>query len=821
MRFLPAVIVSLALPALAPAADTAFYEKQILPLLKAHCLKCHGQNPKKLRGGLDLTSRKAALAGGDTGPAVDLKKPDGSLLLKAVNYKDGLEMPPSGKLPAEQIALLTKWVKAGLPWTPGGGAATQQRAAPTGPDRNYWAYQPVKRPAVPAVKNAAWVKTPIDAFILAKLEAKGLQPVAPADRAALCRRVYYDLTGLPPTPDEIDAFVKDSSPGAYERLIDKLLASPHYGEKWGRHWLDVVRFAESNGYERDGPKPYAWRYRDYVIKSFNADKPYDRFIKEQLAGDEIDRDDPDAVIATGYYRLGLWDDEPADPQQALFDGFDDLVTVTGQGFLGMTLNCCRCHDHKGDFFPQADYYKMVAFFRGIRPFSDTRGVASSNNIVDITPPEKRKQYEAELSERHERVAALTAKLTAMEQVAIKKMPAEDQRASEGPDRPIVVRKVPQFLTGPQRDEYQRLRRERARLKKLPMPSQTLALGVNNCIVRPPTTHVLIRGSAHSPGKEVKPGFPAVFGVPDPAIPDPPKGAKTSGRRTALANWIASADNPMTARVMANRVWQYHFGRGIVPTPSDFGKLGEPPTHPALLDWLASEFVSGGWKLKRLHKLVMLSSTYRLSARADAANLKADPANTLRWRFDMRRLTAEEVRDSILAMSGNLNLKMFGSSVYPKISKEVLAGLSFPNKKDHWPGSPPEEANRRSVYVFVKRALRVPILSAHDQADTDSSCPVRYTTTVPTQALGMLNGEFITEQADSFARRLEREHPDDVAAQVTRAIRLTTGRVPDADEVAKDVAFVREMRAKFKLDAHTALTRYTLLALNANEFVYLD
>ena len=326
----------LTLAILTPAADppklsaeqVAFFEKDVRPILKAHCLKCHGDDPKKLKGGLDLRSRKAMLEGGDTGPAVDLKKPDESLLVQAIHYKGKLEMPPAGKLPAAQLATLTKWVKDGLPWTPGDDPGVTTPHAPAGgADKNYWAYQQVKRSPVPTVKDKSWVKTPIDAFILAKLEAKGLAPVGPAEKAALCRRAYYDLTGLPPPPEQVDAFVADQSPNAFEKLLDTLLASPRYGEKWGRHWLDVVRFAETNGYERDNPKPYAWRYRDYVIRSFNADKPYDRFLKEQLAGDEMPGHDPDPIIATGFYRLGLWDDEPADPLQALFDGYDDYVTV--------------------------------------------------------------------------------------------------------------------------------------------------------------------------------------------------------------------------------------------------------------------------------------------------------------------------------------------------------------------------------------------------------------------------------------------------------------------------------------------------------------
>jgi len=836
---LSAGLAGAAEPAKGPAftpAQVAFFDADVRPLLTQHCLKCHGADPKKVRGGLRLTSRAAVLKGGDNGPAVDLSRPDASLLVLAVSNKrpDGGDvMPPSGQLPAKDVAVLARWVREGLPasadWL-GDGAAVQEHREEKGgvvtpESKNYWAYRPVTRPAVPAVRDPGRVMTPVDAFLLAKLDAKGLKPNPPADKVALVRRAYYDLTGLPPTPEQVDEFVADNAPDAFERLVDRLLASPHYGEKWGRHWLDVVRYAETNGYERDGPKPYAWRYRDYVIRSFNADKPYDRFIREQLAGDEMPRgDDPDPVIATGFFRLGLWDDEPADPEQSLFDGFDDLVTVTGQGFLAMTLNCARCHDHKKDPIPQSDYYRLLAFFRDIRPYSNDRNVRSAANMTDITPAERRKTYEAELAERQARVEELARRMTELEDEAIRKMPAEDQRAAEGPDRPQVVAKLEKVFDPEQKKAYAKLRREREELERKPMPSQELALSVNNSLVKPPETHVLARGNPHAATGEktrVAPGFPKVLGFPDPVIPPPPPGAKSSGRRTALANWLASPENPLTARVMVNRVWQYHFGRGLVPTPSDFGKLGEPPTHPELLDWLAGEFMAGGWKLKRLHKLIMLSAAYQMSAAADAAALRADPANTLYWRFNMRRLTAEEVRDSVLAASGALDLRLYGPSVYPKIPKEVLAGQSVPGQGWHYDPKAPAAGNRRSVYVHVKRSLQVPVLAVHDQADTDSPCPVRYTTTVPTQALGMLNGEFTNEQAVALADRLTREAPGDVAKQVARAIRLTTGRVPAADEVAKDVAFLRELTGKHKLTENAALARYALLILNTNEFVYLD
>jgi mono/diheme cytochrome c family protein len=808
------------------ADQVKFYTEQVAPVLKAHCLKCHGENPKKLKGGLDLRTRGAVLAGGDTGPAAVPGKPKESLLVEAINHtKKGYAMPPEGgKLPAADIATLTKWVADGLPVPAsllGEAVAEAPRKKEFTPEQKaYWAYQPVKRPTLPQADTH-----PIDALLQVKLSSKNLTPVAEADRATLIRRAYYDLTGLPPTPEQIDAFVKDADPKAWEKLLDTLLASPQYGEKWGKYWLDLVRFAETNGYERDGPKPNAWRYRDYVVRSFNADKPYDRFVKEQIAGDELPKkgeDDNDGVIATGYYRLGVWDDEPADPLQAKFDGYDDIVSITGQAFLGMTLNCARCHDHKGDPILADDYYKMVAFVRDLREYSNDRNVKSTSNQTDITPFEQRKVYEKELAERMARLDELVKQMTVIEDAAIKKMPAEDQRASEGLDRPQVVKKVPMFLDADGKKEYAALKKEADDLRKKPLPKQDLALSVNNCDPTPPPTFINIRGNPHANGAEVKPGFPTVLGLPDPTIPPVTKGVKSSGRRTVLANWIADPKNPMTARVMVNRLWLWHFGKGLVPTPNDFGKLGEQPTHPELLDWLAAEFVEGGWTVKRMHRLMMTSAAYKRASTADAANMKADPANVYLWRFNMRRLTSEEVRDSILAASGELNTsKVGGPSMYPKLSAEVLAGISFGDKKNHWPDSPKEEQNRRTVYAFVKRSIQVPILINHDQADTDNSCPVRYTTTVPTQALGMLNGEFTNEQAELLAARMAKDAGADVAKQVARGIRLTTGRVPDAKEVEKDVAFITKLKEKHKLTDAKAMQQYALLLLNANEFVYVD
>ncbi len=796
--------------------DIAFYEKEVLPILRANCLKCHGSG-EKVRGGLRLTARELVLQGGDSGPAVSLDKPGESRMLQAINWKDGLEMPPKGKLPAKDIAVLTRWVQGGIPWSRAETQPVVKQAEGgkiTPEARNYWAYKAVHRPAVPAVKDTTWVSNPIDAFILTKLEAKGLTPAVPAERVALARRVYYDLTGLPPTPEQVDAFVNDRAADAYEKLLDRLLASPHYGEKWGRHWLDVVRFAETNGYERDGPKPFAWRYRDYVIKSFNEDKPFDRFIREQLAGDELPGYSPDAIIATGYYRLGLWDDEPADPLQARFDELDDVVATTAQAFLGMTMNCARCHDHKIDPIPQADYYRMLSFVQDVTRFNYSHDPRSAVALTDLSPPKERAAHEEELKKRDAQVEKLRLAMLKIEDAGIRKMSAEDQRWAEGPDRGALLRKkLKDYVTPEDWTKYDKLKAERNAIETKPEPHRELALSVNHCPADPGTTHVLIRGNPHARGAEVKPAFPTVLGAVSPTIS---RSGATSGRRLALANWIASTDNQLTARVFVNRLWEHHFGRGIVPTPNDFGKFGTAPTHPELLDWLASEFMAGGWQVKRMHRLIMLSSAYRMSASASEAGLRVDPANSLFWRFNMRRLTAEEVRDSILAVSGNLNLRAGGPSVYPPIPKEVLAGQSVPGSG--WKTSSPEDSCRRSVYVHVKRSLLVPILSVHDQADTDNSCPVRFTTTVPTQALGMLNGAFINEQAAILAERLDLECHEDLPGQVRRAIRLTTGRDPSADEVNRDIAFIQKLAAKGDPEP---LKRYCLLALNTNEFMYLD
>jgi mono/diheme cytochrome c family protein len=796
------------------AEGARFFDTQVLPILQAHCVTCHGG--EKVRSDLNLTSREALLKGGKRGPAVSLDTPEESLLLQAVNQLD-LKMPPKGKLPQAQIDILSSWVKMGAPWSETTVAVKRHGPPPVDDQaRNFWSFRPVVRPPVPAVKRSYWVKTPLDAFVLAKLEAAGLQPAPPAEKTALLRRVYYDLIGLPPTPEEVAAFLADSSSDAYEKVVDRLLASPHYGERWARHWLDLVRYAETDGYEFDAPKPNVWRYRDYVIRSLNDDKPYDQFVREQLAGDEIEPVSAEGIIATGYYRLGPWDTGAPDRLQATYDELDDVVATTGQVFLGLTVNCARCHDHKIDPFPHKDYYRLLAFFHGIQRYN------ARSSLRSITQAEGQQQQQGEITEHQKSVAAVAAELKAIEDALLPHLEGgeRDDFMSEDYRADILRKHVPQHVSQETYDRYQSLSRERAALARKRPTGLAQALCVNELGRTPPETFVLLRGNPRSRGDKVEPGFPSVITGEAPLLSAPVPGAKTSGRRQVLANWIASPKNPLTPRVLANRLWQFHFGRGIVRSSSDFGYRGTPPTHPELLDWLGSELVADGWKLKTMHRLMVLSSAYQMSSRPNPDALVKDPENDLFWRFDLRRLGAEEIRDSILAVSGNLNLaKMGGPSIYPRISAEVFAGQSRPGSG--WGRSAPEEQARRSIYIHSKRSLIFPILASFDVADPDSSCPVRFTTTQPTQALGMLNGDFLNEQAKVFAEDLRRTAGTDPAAQVRLALRRVTQREPTAQEVERGVEFLANLRTRHRLAAEEALRSLCLLALNLNEFIYLN
>ena len=799
-----------------------FFEEKVQPILEKSCLECHGKDPDDLGGSLALISRAAILKGGDSGPAIDLEDHSDSLLLEAVNY-EFYEMPPSGKLPQAEIDILTKWVKMGAPWT----AASADKVVESNhmePEVNeqskqFWSFQKVERPVVPTVKNEQWITNEIDNFILARLESKGLAPANEASKQTLIRRVYYDLIGLPPTPEEVKAFVADESPDAYRQLVERLLASPHYGEKWGRHWLDLVRYAESNSFERDGTKPYVWRYRDYVIRAFNNDKPYDRFLIEQLAGDELPDAGAEQIIATGYYRLGQWDDEPADPTLAMYDDLDDILATTSQAMMGLTVNCARCHNHKIDPIRTQDYYSMLAFFRNVRRY----GVRAHETVLDASTRKIEREGKpdpeevAEYNRKLERVEKRIKEIEDIVKKDFEPVEHEDFQYDKNRERLVGKRVESKVISKKQFESYRRQRYFRKQLLDNP-PTMYRVLCVNEHDTTPPQTHVMIRGNAHAKGDPVDPAFISVLSPPEPEI-SPVPGNNSSGRRLALAKWIASPGHPLTSRVMVNRIWQHHFGRGIVRTTNDFGFQGTKPTHPELLDWLAAEFVEDGWSVKNMHRLIMNSRTYKMAYVKNDSASTVDPLNDLFWRFDMRRLTAEEIRDSILAVSGRLNKKkMYGESVFVKLSQEVLEGQSMPGAG--WGKSSVEDQLRRSIYIHVKRSLQVPLLAAFDVADTDTTCPVRFNTTQPTQALHLLNSEFTNDEAEEFAKIIKDQFGT-TEDQVREILTRVTQRDPTSAEVSQGLELIEQWQTQDGLSDDQALKYFCLVAFNLNEFIFVD
>ncbi|MCI0378795.1 MAG: DUF1549 and DUF1553 domain-containing protein [Gemmataceae bacterium] len=651
-------------------------------------------------------------------------------------------------------------------------------------DRRHWSFQPVVKPVLPKVKNAAWVRNPIDAFVLANLEADGWKPAEPAPSAALLRRIHLDLAGLPPTLAEQEAFLKNPAPAAVDKIVDDLLARPTHGERWARHWLDVVRYAETAGYERDAAKPFVWRYRDYVIRALNDDKPFDRFILEQLAGDELEDANADTMIAAGFLRLGPWDDEPADPKEDRFDQLDDVVQTTSLAFLGLTLGCARCHDHKFEALTMHDYYRMVAVFDALhRP---------QNGRTELALPAGTRAELAKEKWRDRQLGLL----------------GRTQYALQTGGNPAA------FL-------------EAARVSLVQQfPDLPRGYFLHESSPKASDTHLLLRGKAARPGPKVDPGVPAVLVKDQPPFLAPDQ--KSTRRRLTLAKWIADPKNPLTARVIVNRVWHYHFGEGIVRTPNDFGVMGAQPTHPELLDWLAHWFVDNGWSLKKLHRLILASNTYRMSKTWNKEYAQVDPDNQRLWRFPYRRLEVEAIRDSVLAVSGKLNSKMYGPWMYPEVPKEALAGSSDPDKI--WKAFDEEEASRRTIYAHIKRSFVVPLLETLDLCDTTRSAEKRLTTTVAPQALTLFNGEFVERQAKHFASRLVREAADDASKQIGLAYRIALCRQPSAKEEKVLSAFLLREREQLereqpKLDTATrarlALEQACRVIFNLNEFVYPD
>jgi hypothetical protein len=739
----PAALAASPEQAAAPKDAALFFTAKVRPVLAGSCFKCHGG--RKARGGLRLDSRAALLKGGDRGPAVAPGDPDGSLLIQAIRYAhEKVKMPPEKPLPASTVDDFAAWVRDGAVWPEG------VAVAPDAVDSR-WAFERLRK-AEPPDDPSGWSANAVDRFIRAKLQAQGLQPADPADRRTLIRRVTFDVIGLPPTPEEVDAFVKNDSPEAYEKLVDRLLASPHYGERWGRHWLDVARYADTGGFEADHLYPSAWRYRDYVIRSFNADKPFARFVQEQVAGDELWPDDADAAVGTGLYCVGpVLEESAMMGGQLEYDWLTDAADTTGAAFLGLTFGCARCHDHKYDPLTQKDYYSMQAVFAASdRPF-----------------PDKVRQL---------RIKALNG------------------IQAEGPP-PKELEQDPRCTV------------------------QTEAKVGFHIFHRaePLEVHLLRRGELSKPGDVMRPSVPAALRTGD--HPPDLAAAPPTGRRAALARWLSSADNPLTGRVIVNRVWAWHFGQGIVRTPGDFGAQGEAPTHPELLDWLARDFIDHEWSIKRLHKVILMSRTYRMESVTEGPAVQTDPEDRLLWRFPRRRLEGEAIRDGMLACAGTLNPKLYGPAFVPPLSSEELTGLFDASSK--WPVTKDAaEHTRRSVYLLVRRTFAFPMFAAFDPPEVMTSCPRRLETIVPTQALTLLNGPVAREQSAAFAHRLTKECGDDAEKAAARAWSLAFGRPIRPAERERALRFLHE-RTDALGDKEAALAELCLALFNADEFVYID
>lgn len=721
-----------------PAEHVRFFESAVRPLLVEHCWKCHG--PESQKGQLRLDSRNAMLAGGESGPAIVIGKPDESLLVEAVRYQS-LEMPPSGKLPADKIETLAKWIKLGAPW-PGSDdavAAPREKAKGfTDDDRGWWALQPLRDTAPPELSGSSAVRNDIDRFIVAKLNNEGMVPAAEADRETLIRRLSFDLIGLPPSPQDVEQFVNDKDPQAYEHLVDRLLESPRYGERWARHWLDLVRYADSDGYRIDHYRPNAWRYRDYVIQSLNDDKPYDRFVQEQLAGDEMFPDSPEARVATGYLRHGIYEYNNRDVRGQWDIILNEVTDTTGDVFLGLGMQCARCHDHKFDPILQRDYFRLRAFFEPMLPRDDQ---------VAMTAEQLQQAHDAAKA-WEEQTAALREQIAKLEEPyrekgrreAIGRFPDDIQQMIRKPVNERTPRehqlaelawrqvdfeygRIDDMFKGQDKEQILALRRELAKFdaqRPKPLPAVQSVADVGPVA---PTTVIPKKRT------EVEPGFLTLLDEKPASITPPAGPSLSTGRRTALARWITRADNPLTTRVIVNRVWQSHFGQGLAANTSDFGRLGDPPTHPELLDWLTRQFLAGGWRLKPLHRLIVTSASYRQSTTHPkfADYMLKDPHNHLYWRADTRRLDAEQIRDAVLAVTGKLNLTAGGPGVL-------------------------SDQPRRSIYTRVMRNARDPLLESFDLPLFFSSSASRDTTTSPIQSLLLINSPMMLNHATALAEQ---------------------------------------------------------------------
>ncbi len=863
MRASSATVCLLAVCWASAAADerqSVSFSQQVFPILSKMCFTCHGAEQQL--SGLDLRSRDSMLKGGKHGPSVVPGDASASRLYRRAAGQEEPRMPFGGRLSDAQVATLRDWINQGAPWeTPSGAAATAQPWDAEIPleARQYWAFRQPLRPPVPRVKNPQWRRHPIDAFLMRAFEQKRLTPATPANRNTLVRRAYLDLLGLPPSPEQVAAFVNDTAPNAWEKLIETLLASPHYGERWGRHWLDVARYADSAGFEHDHDHPTAWRYRDYVIRSCQQDKPYNLFIAEQLAGDELEPATFDSKIATGFLRIGpRVEFREKDNPQYRYDYLDDMIATTSQAFLGLTVQCARCHNHKFDAIPQRDYYRMQAIFfpyvdvnHYLAPEAQTAAFLAQQEkiqahvkslreqVAETEEPFREKAFLAEVAQRFPEDAQTAVKTPEGQRTPGQKLLANQLLYGVG----VPAGAIDRIMEPRDKARRDTLLAEIKELETRRRPEPPYAIGVTDGDYRfapdsygdepapgkgvkrdasmhgsylhngdgpyqPPPSYFLIRGELDNRGPQMEPGFitVATYGRPPTAIP--PADGHTSGRRRALAEWIASPENPLTARVMVNRIWHYHFGRGIVASLNNFGKMGESPTHPELLDWLATEFVARGWSVKQMHRLMMTSRAYQMASQFEnAANQKADPENRLLWKFRIQRLDAEAVRDSVLAVSGKLNREIGGPPVFPKVDPTVLATMrnGIWNSEEDGP-----KVWRRSVYVYRKRGMPFPMFEVFDLPNQNVSCGARNVSTVPTQALTLLNNEFVLQQARFFAQRVASEAGPAPDGQLARAYQLALGRNPSEEEKRLGIAFLKAY----------SLADLAHVMLNLNEFIYL-
>ena len=883
----PSVLFGVTLAAVLGLAATAGAQNEpinftdhIRPIMERACWNCHGEAAQL--SDLDLSSRDGALEGGTKGPAIVPGRAEDSLLFRMVAGLDQPSMPMTGDpLSDAELAAVRTWIDEGAHWdteavtsTADALAALENDELPPGA-RDYWAFQHPQQAPVPASLE---FDHPVDRFLEATRQDAGLTAAPRADRLTLLRRAYIDLTGLPPTPEQVEEFLADTERGAWERQIDELLDSPHYGERWGRHWMDVARYADTDGFEQDYVRLNMWRYRDYVIDSFNDDKPYNQFLREQIAGDELDYVTDETRIATGFLRSGpRVNFREKDNPERRHDYLDDVLATIGRGVLGMTVHCARCHDHKFDPILQKDYYSMQASIFGYveidYPLLDRDQAdvyfAAMREIDERQQPLRDKVDEIETPYREElRARMIRERFPENVQAAAFKPEAERTPGEQllavqvltiNPPRAQVA----EALSPEDKARVDELNEQIAALEQERPPTPAMAhivtdgdyrfapdgpgdnvIGCPECRTPPdvegtylwedgggdyeaPPNYFLIRGDPFSPGSPMSPGFltAATYGDPPTEIARPD--GRTSGRRLALAEWIASRDNPLTARVIVNRIWHHHFGRGIVRSLDNLGRMGDTPTHPALLDWLAVEFMDRGWSFKEMHRLLMTSEAYRMaSSFPNEANADADPENNLLWRYRPQRIEAEILRDSIMTVSGGIDLTVGGPPVFPHIPADILFQS---DGKGFWCGSPPAgqritapstgfwceepdrpEVWRRSVYVFRRRSLGFPFFDTFDLPDQNQTAAARNVSTVSTQALTLMNNPFVLNQAELFAERLEREAPGDLEAQIDLAYLIALTRKPtDAErEVARGLA------------TEQSLVDFTHVMMNLNEFLYL-